>query len=576
MDRLGATTFTQHLTKTDLFQIKPDDAPIQERIELEYLRAQAIARAYKLTIDDILTMSDKFWALHMDNIIAVDAAPIALVTIQYNLAAGTLAPWAAKRPELRPVLQSIMDFECSAQFMVTEQAHGLDAIHCETTATMLPDGSFDFHTPHDGAAKYMPPSVPLSGINMPRVAIVIARLVVEGEDRGIRPFLVPLSDGKEMCKGVTSRQLPERAGAAPLGHSLTWFNHVRLHSSACLGSTDEPKSKKQAFQTSIWRVVVGSLSLGSLAVPMIGVSAYILARYSQRRTVYASDTGKLVPIISFRTQQIPILRALARTFVIQAFFQRKTSHAFAVFCDPKADPQVKMGVAAAAKCVMVPYIQDSCGELSWRIGAQGLSGYNQVIAMQMEMRGASIAEGDTLVLAIRLATELLLGRYELPAPHYPESLLARHEAGLIAEARKVLKSKLGAKHRSENFNRLFLPRCEAIVKAIGERFFYEAAVDAGVDPKIVDLYEISVLKHDPAWYAVHAGLGNWEVNEREDAAVTAAFPDLEKWLGLLHADDYAMAPIMTNERWWDFASTFLTFTGNASTEIVRSSPTARL
>lgn len=44
--------------------------------------------------------------------------------------------------------------------------------------------------------------MPVAGI--PRIAVVMAKLVVEGEDRGIRPFLVALGDGKEMCRGVTS------------------------------------------------------------------------------------------------------------------------------------------------------------------------------------------------------------------------------------------------------------------------------------------------------------------------------------------------------------------------------------
>ena len=40
---------------------------------------------------------------------------------------------------------------------------------------------------------------------MPRVAIVIARLVVNGENRGVRPFVVALGDGQQMCKGITSK-----------------------------------------------------------------------------------------------------------------------------------------------------------------------------------------------------------------------------------------------------------------------------------------------------------------------------------------------------------------------------------
>ena len=48
-----------------------------------------------------------------------------------------------------------------------------------------------------------PPSMPVAGI--PCIALVMAKLIVEEEDCGIRPVLVALGDGKEMCKGVSSR-----------------------------------------------------------------------------------------------------------------------------------------------------------------------------------------------------------------------------------------------------------------------------------------------------------------------------------------------------------------------------------
>ena len=54
--------------------------------------------------------------------------------------------------------------------------------------------------------RWMPPTGPKG--NMPRVAIVIARLVVNGENRGVRPFVVALGDGKQMCKGVSSKYVP--------------------------------------------------------------------------------------------------------------------------------------------------------------------------------------------------------------------------------------------------------------------------------------------------------------------------------------------------------------------------------
>ena len=48
----------------------------------------------------------------------------------------------------------------------------------------------------------MPPTIP---IGSPTIAVVFARLLAEGEDYGIRPFVVALNDGEQMCAGVTAR-----------------------------------------------------------------------------------------------------------------------------------------------------------------------------------------------------------------------------------------------------------------------------------------------------------------------------------------------------------------------------------
>jgi hypothetical protein len=46
----------------------------------------------------------------------------------------------------------------------------------------------------------MPPTSPQPGF--PRIAVVMARLIINERDKGIRPFLVWLNDGYRMCKGV--------------------------------------------------------------------------------------------------------------------------------------------------------------------------------------------------------------------------------------------------------------------------------------------------------------------------------------------------------------------------------------
>lgn len=51
--------------------------------------------------------------------------------------------------------------------------------------------------------RFMPPTIPVLG--RPCIAIVYAQLRVDGEARGIRPFVVYINDGKVMSNGVTAR-----------------------------------------------------------------------------------------------------------------------------------------------------------------------------------------------------------------------------------------------------------------------------------------------------------------------------------------------------------------------------------
>ena len=199
-----------------------------------------------MTIDDITSLNPKFWQLHNDPAVLLDGGALTLLTIQYNLCSGTIARYSKRRPELVALVEDLLQYRkqlrsahlastpsrsadinlcfISGQFMITELSHGLDIHNIETKATMLPSGEFVLHTPAPSAAKwifpmshyfipgadtdelrFMPPTVPAG---LPCVAVVFAKLIVDGEDRGHRPFVVPLNDGKQMCAGVESRYVP--------------------------------------------------------------------------------------------------------------------------------------------------------------------------------------------------------------------------------------------------------------------------------------------------------------------------------------------------------------------------------
>ncbi|KAJ7461834.1 acyl-CoA dehydrogenase NM domain-like protein [Mycena galericulata] len=538
---------TGDLARTPLFH--PQLGAYQtDRISLSYARAREIVKAYGLRIDDIVKTSPKFWTMHTDPIWTMDGAAGSLVTIQLNLCAGTIAMYAESRPDLRQILQEILEFKVSGQYCLTEVGHGLDILHLETTATMLPDGSFELNTSDDRAAKFMPPTTP---VGIPCVAIVFARVIVDGEDYGINPFLVHLNDGHGMASGVVAKLLPQRGGSHPLNHSITYFRKVRLPAEALLGTRIKPKNPRLAFYTSISRVAVGTLVLGSQGLSALQVATYITAQYSRRRTV-TNHKGVPQPIIEFSTQHTPIVTALAQAYVMKALHQVVTG----IFSLPTMGAEVRHGVATILKVVTINHAQRSLLDLMERCGAQGLFEMNQLSTMHKTLQGAAIAEGDSLVLSIRLATEILLNRYSIIPSADPDSLLAKHEIGIFDSCRERLARM--SSHRSADFSRLILPQATRLVEAVGHRIAYDAAVSLGVEKCLLDLYVVSCIKVDPAWYSEH-GITQHAQLDMESAAIEAVLPRMWDLIKDMGVDAYSIAPIISQDRWDRLVASLETF-----------------
>ncbi|KAF8199854.1 acyl-CoA dehydrogenase/oxidase [Mycena galopus ATCC 62051] len=497
------------LAQTHLFTRATYDfaLPDDQRQEVTHARAKAIAMSFDLTVEDILTCSKKFWNCTLHPINTVDGAATALWTIHVNLACDTLTQYAGSRPELRELCRQILAFEISAHYMLTEVGHGLDSQNIETTAELLPNGNFEIYTPNTRAAKFMPASIPAGGV--PRIAIVMAQLMVNGHRGGIRPFVVPLNDGETMHSGVSCRVLPHRSGTRPVGHAITSFNHVKVPATALIGDLDSGLRPRIQFLASIWRLGVGSATMAALCIPALRVAAHIATQYAKRRTV-SNSHGDIVPIISFRTTQVPILRALSEAAVLEAFYKEIQPY-FSASDNSNLTSvlEIRNAFAGVLKTITVYHWRESSISLTDRLGAQGLFGENQLIALEMELRGMTIAEGDVTVLCIRLASELLLGQ----------------------------------------FNRLLLPRSKALIIAIGQRMAYEAAVDARVDPVLVSLYQASAVIQDLSWHVESGKVSRKDAMAAEDLALTAAFVKLDEFLEQADCAPYVHAPISSQTSW---------------------------
>ncbi|KAL4882147.1 hypothetical protein BJY04DRAFT_227356 [Aspergillus karnatakaensis] len=443
----------------------------------------------------------------------------------------------------------------SGIYMLTELGHGLDARNIQTVATMLPSGGFDLHTPTPDAAKSMPVATPISGIE--KIAIVFARLQIDGTDHGIRGFIVQLNDGKHMAPGITAKLLPNRAGSSFLDHAITTFNHVQLPKTALLGEAIHPAgTDPEYFSNLIWRCAIGTLSLSMCAIPGLKSSAWIAGQYALKRKVGGTATRKGTPIIQFRTQQLLILHTIAQGSVLTEY----AAWSIGRFMDPRVDNRLRHAYAMLFKTVATAESLNSARILSQEVGWRGLFEDNILTRNELESRGNKIAEGDITVLCIRLTSDILHGKIIIPPPLDPKALLSQHEAILLREAASLLQ-KCGNDFRSPASNRYILPLCQTLVEAIGHRMAYEAARAANIDAALLRLYETGAVKSDLATYVEHSLVTRKEVNVVEDQCVEELLPRLEGLLQDLDVGVYCRAPMLSEEWWEEWLASLETFKG---------------
>ncbi|KAF9044414.1 acyl-CoA oxidase, partial [Panaeolus papilionaceus] len=511
-----------------------------------------------LTAQDVQFCTPRFWALMMDPILSQDIALFTMLAAHVGLTIGTLSRHLKRRPDFKPLVQRLLRFDTVGIYLLTERGHGLDAFNIETTATKTADG-YILHTPREEAAKFMPASTP--SFKIPKVALVMARLIVQGEDRGCRFFVVPICNEREMYKGVNSVKLPPRSGTGPLDFSITTFHHVQLPHTALVSSniTDlsRPSRPLEAWWDEIWRIQLGTMAVPAPWISAIKSVAYIGGRYSMHRSLLGKNDIP-TPIITFRTQQWPVVHATAVGMVLANWYPIAIREGM----ENTSDHRVRHAMSVIVKTTICRHFQRCVAEVAERCGAQGTFEQNYMAKIENDGKGVIIAEGDVLTLCIRLFSELLQNNFEVPLPDPSSSLLARHATSLLEENQRLFTT-LQCDHRSETFNSLFLPQSEPVIQAIGHAMAYTAAVQAGLPKAVLDIYECAVMRQDSAWYSEEARITRMQQRLREDAAISSFMPQLDYFLEQLNIDKYVTAPIVSNKSWQDYVATLPVFSGNA-------------
>ncbi|MGR6970999.1 acyl-CoA dehydrogenase family protein [Streptomyces cynarae] len=381
----------------------------------------------------------------------VDGGLTTLASIHYNLFLGSLVDHDHGGRDL----SAFCSLRNTGTFLCTELEHGNDVAAMETVAVFdRTSGGFQLHTPTPGAQKFMPNTTLTGG---PKTAVVAARLVVDGEDRGVFLFLTPLSDETGHQPGVTVRRLPERTGT-PVDHALTSFDHVWLPREALLEAdhgrlapdgtlTSNLGNKRKRFLRSINRVTMGKLCMSAGTLGMARAALAIAVRHAHGRLIAGPRAGERIPVAAHRSHHSRLLDGLATAYAM-TFLHRTVVDRFAAHTEE--DREEVQRLAAIAKGWITWQARTITTECRERCGAQGLFPANGISELPGNIEGGITAEGDNLVIWVKAASEMVFGHAPRPPQAPPadadltdlvflRGLLARVEAIWQQRARTALR-----------------------------------------------------------------------------------------------------------------------------------------
>jgi len=389
----------------------------REASELAYARARFVARTLHLEGIELREDPTMLYVLH-EWLPLSDGACATILSIHYCLALGSLIEHGQGNEAVAPFVNELERMDSVGVFLATELGYGNNVASLETRAVYRPETrDFLLTCPSPQAVKFMPNTA----VAVPKVGIVMARLVSLGRDCGVFPFIVRIRDKDGApCQGIRIAPLTEKAAYA-LDNGITLLRDVvvpRHHLLTGLESTlhDDGRfesriaSPRQRFLSAMGRVQAGRVCFTSAAVATLRAATWIAMRYSVQRLASAPGL-RTIPIYRYRNVQTDLFGALASayalTFAVRAIQQRYKRRA------AESDNDTFRWVATL-KAVATAEANDALLRLRERCGAVGMLTANRLVEFLNQVQGVITAEGDNQLMLLKCGRQLW---DECPAPY---------------------------------------------------------------------------------------------------------------------------------------------------------------
>ena len=367
--------------------------------------ADLLARP-QLESDGLLEDLPKLLELHRIATVH-DAALVSMLSIHINLCMGTIKKLSERSPYVENLYTQLRDGRAIGVYLATELGYGNNLFSLETTALYQPaTQTFLLNSPSGAAYKFMPNTT--TG-PLPKIAVVMARLVSEGRDHGVMPFVLPLDDGTATRPGVTVTPLGHKPGYH-LDNAITSFRDVELPFEALLqegiahfsrsGAFDAlNNSRNKRFLLSVERVQAGKICMAATSIAATKAALWINYSYARQRHSFAARGSR--PLTAHATYRNPLACDIAATLVYETWLDHFVAD---IGSNAMARLQSKqLNELALLKASSTWNNQDVLVRSRERCGAQGLFSANRIVDFYLGNNGAITAEGDNLVITLKAA-----------------------------------------------------------------------------------------------------------------------------------------------------------------------------
>lgn len=402
---------------------RPEYDPDLSGLHATYRRAQSFARALgpasKLVDDPARLLAGMEWAG------TVDPAMMHVAMVHYA-AATTIHETATPNPDLDRLLPYLDDMEAPGVLVATELGRGGSQVSMRTEARWNPHSdSFTLTTPDDDALKIMP-NVGWRGLD--RIAVVNARLLDAGQDRGIHAFAVRLPH-----PGVDIAPLP---GSAPLAldYATIRFNDAVIPRGWWLpddahpqpgGTIHDPQPAMRRAARSLYGVQT-ALTSGTVALAAAARAATATAARFQTQRLIGPDS---TPAADLSPHRADLARIIARTYAASVFVDH-VAHGFTQPEPADADSDAVETASYApwvaahrdrtlAKVAASTTLEHVAATARRLCGFHGVLHTNRIAVYEDMARSFHSAGGDNRLLLLEVGKQLATTPSTVPAVSGP-------------------------------------------------------------------------------------------------------------------------------------------------------------